>query len=361
METEYKGPMTRSAWPWLAVLIMTAVTGVAVFAWCRDRQLLVQTRQSLASEPKPAPTLVEPRFPSAAIGKKALYINAYHPGYAWSDVEQKAAEAVFKQAGVEYRIFYMDTKQKNAPEQIKASAEEAHKFIEEFKPDIVIVQDDNPVKHVFLPWYRNSEIPFVFCGVNWDCGRYDLPCKNITGMLEVSLIPQILDTVRPLAKGPRIALLGNDNETDHLEGAMIPKRFGIQWSQERYVKTFDEWKTAYKELQDQADIIFWYGSAGIKEWNDGQARAFIQENTRIVTCSSQYYMAEFVLVGHMKLGEEQGDWAANAAVQILAGKSPMHIPVAQNKNARITLNMRLAKQLNVVFPVTLVEQAELIR
>jgi hypothetical protein len=360
MSTKQTGPSSRNALPWLAVAIMAVVTGLAVFAWSRERQLAEQPRPDLA-QPAPAPALEEPQFPAAVKGKKALYINAYHPGYAWSDVEQKAAEAVFKQAGVEYQVFYMDTKQKNLPEQIKASAETARKTIDEYKPDVVILQDDNPVKHVFLPWYRNTDLPFVFCGVNWDCGRYDLPCKNVTGMLEVSLIPQILDTVRPLAKGTRIALLGNDNETDHLEGVMIPKRFGLQWSQERYVKTFDEWKAAYTELQTSADIVFWYGSAGIKDWNDDQAKSFVEEHTRIVTCSSQYYMAPFVLVGHMKLGEEQGAWAAHAAVQILAGKSPMHIPVAQNKNARITLNMRLAKQLNVVFPLNLIEQAELIR
>jgi hypothetical protein len=360
MTTKQTGPATPNALPWVAVAIMAVVTGLAVFAWCKERQLAEQPLQAL-TPPAPTPALQEPQFPAAAKGKKALYINAYHPGYAWSDVEQKAAETVLKQAGVEYQVFFMDTKRKNLPEEIKASAENARKTIDEYKPAVVILQDDNPVKHIFLPWYRNTDLPFVFCGVNWDCGRYDLPCKNITGMLEVSLIPQILDTVRPLAKGNRIALLGNDNETDRLEGSMIPKRFGLQWSQERFVKTFDEWKTAYAELQTTADIIFWYGSAGIKEWNDDQANSFIEENTRIVTCSSQYYMAPFVLVGHMKLGEEQGDWAANAAVQILAGKSPMHIPVAQNKNARITLNMRLAKRLGVVFPVTLIEQAELIR
>jgi hypothetical protein len=344
MSTKQTGPATRNALPWLAVVIMAVVTGLAVFAWCKERRTADESHPDL-TQPAPTPALQEPQFPAAAKGKKALYINAYHPGYAWSDVEQKAAESVFKQAGVEYQVFFMDTKRKNLPEEIKASAENARKTIDEYKP----------------AWYRNTDLPFVFCGVNWDCGRYDLPCKNVTGMLEVSLIPQILDTVRPLAKGTRIALLGNDNETDHLEGVMIPKRFGLQWSQERYVKTFDEWKAAYAELQTTADIIFWYGSAGIKDWNDDQAKSFVEENTRIVTCSSQYYMAPFVLVGHMKLGEEQGDWAANAAVQILAGKSPMHIPVAQNKNARITLNMRLAKRLGVVFPVTLIEQAELIR
>ena len=360
MSTEQSGPKTRIPLPWLVVLVATVATGAVVFAWSWDRQIVEHSHETM-TQPAASSAPQESLIATVAKGKKALYINAYHPGYAWSDTEQKATEAVLKRAGVEYQVFYMDTKQKNSQEQIKASAESARKTIDEYKPDVVILQDDNPVKHVLVPWYRNTDLPFVFCGVNWDCGRYELPCRNVTGILEVSLFSQILDTVRPLAKGDRIALLGDDNETDHFEGVMIPKRFGVRWSEERYVRNFSEWKAAYKELQSSADIIFWYGSAGITEWNNEQAKAFIRENTRVVTCSSQYYMAEFVLVGHMKLGEEQGDWAGHAAVRILAGESPMHIAVAQNKNARITLNMPLAKQLNVVFPLELVEQAELIR
>jgi hypothetical protein len=125
----------------------------------------------------------------------------------------------------------------------------------------------------------------------------NVPCRNVTGMLEVSLIPQILDTVRPLAKGTRIAMLGNDNETDRMEGRMIPQRFGVHWCAEHYVKTFEEWKTVYKELQTATDIIFWYGLVGIKDWSDEEAKAIVLQETRVITCSSQYYMAEFVLVG----------------------------------------------------------------
>lgn len=360
MSVQKADQMAKNTCLWLIVIIaVTAISG-SISAWWMVHRASGRTRDGMVHE-KPLPASPEGGTLSALRGKKVLYVNAYHPDYAWSDAEQKAAEAVVRSAGVEFRIVYMDTKRKNTIEEIAASADSTRKTIEDFKPDVVILQDDNPVKHVLVPWYRNGDLSFVFCGVNWECGHYNLPCKNVTGMLEVSLIPQILDTVRPLAKGTRIAMLGNDNETDRMEGRMIPQRFGVQWCAEHYVKTFDEWKTVYKELQTTADIIFWYGLVGIKDWNDEEAKAIVLQETCVITCSSQYYMAEFVLVGHMKLGEEQGDWAAHTALQILGGTSPADIPIAQNKNARITLNMRLARQLNVTFPVDLVEQAELIR
>jgi hypothetical protein len=57
---------------------------------------------------------------------------------------------------------------------------------------------------------------------------------------------------------------------------------------------------------------------------------------------------------------EQGEWAAQAALDILAGKSPRQIPVVRNKKAKIYLNMRIAKILGVKFPLELLENAHMI-
>lgn len=299
--------------------------------------------------------------PDAARGKKVLYVNAYHPGYAWSDSEQRAAEKVLSKAGVDCRVFYMETKTKSSPAEIGASAQAVRKMIETFRPDVVILADDNPVQHILVPWYRTSAIPFVFCGVNWECRSYGLPVRNVTGMLEISLVPQMLDAVRPLNRGRRIAMLGNANETDRKEGRMIRSKFNIAWTMEKYVTTFDEWKAAYAALQDDADIVFWCGWAGIKGWKDAEAADFVMAHTRAITCSTQYYMKDLVLVGYMKLGEEQGDWAARTALEIMNGVSPARIPVAQNAAAKVTLNMKLAKRMNIVFPIRLLKHAELVR
>ena len=299
--------------------------------------------------------------PAGHEGRNVLYINAYHAGYEWSDSEQRGIEQVLKAAGVPCRVVYMDTKRRKSSEEIQAAAAQARMVIDTSKPDIVVMSDDNPVRHVLVPWYMNAAVPFVFCGVNWDCSRYGLPCTNVTGMLEVSLFPQLLKTVVPLARGSRIAILCNDNETDHWEGEWIPKKFGVKWAAERYVRTFAEWKAAYLALQEQADILFLYGTAGIDDWDEAEAIRFTQENTRAMTCSTQDYMKQLVVVGYMKSGEEQGNWAAHAALKILDGAAPATIPVTENKTAKITLNMTLAKRLGKVFPLDLLKHAEMVK
>ena len=169
--------------------------------------------------------------PAAAAGAKStpkvLYINAYHAGYDWSDAEQTGIERALKGAGTDYKAFFMDTRRRRSPQDLRAASEAARMTIETYRPDVVIVSDDNPVKGVIVPWYKNTSLPFVFCGVNWECASYGLPCRNVTGMLEVSLIPEMLKPVLPLAQGKRMARLSHNNDPDRNERGCISQRFDI--------------------------------------------------------------------------------------------------------------------------------------
>jgi ABC-type uncharacterized transport system substrate-binding protein len=65
----------------------------------------------------------------------------------------------------------------------------------------------------------------------------------------------------------------------------------------------------------------------------------------------------FALIGFTKVPQEQGEWSANTALEIIAGKSPKDIPVVTNKKAKVYLNMRLAKKFGIKFPIELIERA----
>ena len=117
-------------------------------------------------------------------GKKVLYIDSYHQGYAWSDGITKGIEEALKDSGAELKVHRMDTKKKPSEEFKKEAAEKAKALIEEYKPDVVIASDDNAAKYLIAPYYKDSEQPFVFCGVNWDAGVYGFPTANITGMVD---------------------------------------------------------------------------------------------------------------------------------------------------------------------------------
>jgi len=141
-------------------------------------------------------------------GKRILYVNSYHKGYDWSDGEQRGAETVLAGSGIDLRIVYMDTKNNTSEEFCRQSALKVKKYIEEFKPDVLIVSDDNAFAYVVAPYYRNGNLPVVFCGVNWDVSVYGAPYKNTTGMIEVALISQLYNHLRKFSKGDRVGFLG---------------------------------------------------------------------------------------------------------------------------------------------------------
>ncbi|HOL89685.1 MAG TPA: hypothetical protein PK965_10750, partial [Anaerohalosphaeraceae bacterium] len=90
----------------------------------------------------------------------------------------------------------------------------AKEVIETWKPDLVIAADDNASAYLIAPFYRNADLPFVFCGVNWDAGSYGFPCRNVTGMIEVDLVDSMVRAMQKYASGTRLAALGADNESN---------------------------------------------------------------------------------------------------------------------------------------------------
>ncbi len=76
-------------------------------------------------------------------------------------------------------------------------------MIDSWQPDVVIASDDNASKYLIAPYYKGGDLPFVFCGLNWDASVYGFPAKNVTGMVEVAQIPQLLEVLKRHAKGDR--------------------------------------------------------------------------------------------------------------------------------------------------------------
>lgn len=294
-----------------------------------------------------------------AQSKKILVVDSYHQGYAWSDGIVQGAEQVLK-GKCDFKVMHMDTKRKSSEEDKKAAAEKVKQEIETWKPDAVIVADDNASKYVIVPFFKDSAVPFAFCGLNWDASAYGFPCSNVTGMLEVSVIKPLMDTMRKFAKGDRVGFIGKDNETDHKEATNLTKKFGLKMT-EKFVNTFDEWKTAYKALQDEVDMVIVVNNAGIEGWDDAKAKAFVLETTKVPTGTCHDHIAPFVLVAYAKLATEQGAWAAEAALKIAQGTSPKDIPVASNEKGQFFVNMPLANKLDVKFPLETLKAAKVIK
>ncbi len=295
-------------------------------------------------------------------GKKVLYIDSYHAEMVWIEGITGGIQSVFNDTGVELKVIHMDTKRHGEEAEIQQAALAAKAEIEQFKPDVVIVSDDNAVKYLLMPYYKDADLPFVFCGVNAELSTYEMPYKNTTGMLEVSLAKSIVNLMQSYAKGKVLGSLAIDRFSQKETIRYHEETLGLKYdpSQIYYVNTFDEWKQQYLKLQDSADMVFIQSSGGIENWDDAAAIEFVKNNTKIPSGTERRSMKDFSMLAIAIVPEEHGRWAAEAALKILQGTSPADIPVAENKEGQLIINLPVAMNAGVMFDPALLETAEIV-
>jgi len=290
-------------------------------------------------------------------GKKILYVDSYHLDYPWSAGIQQGIKNVLKHTHIELKTVSMDTKRHRSEMYKKEVALKVKKVIENYQPDVVIASDDNASKHLIQPYYKNADLPFVFCGVNWDASTYDYPYKNTTGMVEVSLIKPLVKQLETYSKGLRLGVLAFDTFSERK--AVANYRGVVVVNEERYVSTFEEWKQAYIDLQKKVDQLVLVNITGAENWNDEQAIEFVKQNTTIPTGALERWVMPFAMLGYVKIPEEQGEWAANAALKILKGRPPRSIPIVTNEKGKLMINLGISEKANILFSLAMLKTAEI--
>ncbi len=293
-------------------------------------------------------------------GKKVVYINSYHEGYAWSDGIEQGLHSVFDGTGVELKIIRLDTKNHPEKDLMEAAALNAKNEIDAFKPDVIIASDDNAQKLVIVPYFKNSGIPVIFNGVNWDASAYGYsPATGVTGMVEVELPDQMVNLLSAYAKGTRLGYITVDSETERKVVDIYNQRFFNGEMKTYWVKTQDEFKAAFLTAQSELDMLFMGNNAGTA-WDVAEMTQFILDNTLIPTGSINDWMAPYSLLTLAKSSQEQGEWSAQTALRILDGTPIADIPFSNNKKGNIIVNLAIADKLDVVFAPSLLKNATII-
>ncbi|MBF0449425.1 MAG: hypothetical protein HQK75_01865 [Candidatus Magnetomorum sp.] len=296
--------------------------------------------------------------------QKVLYVASYSIKDDWSFRIKSGIESVFEsRKNLQLKVISMNTMGMMSADtdKKKKAALEVKLLIDSWKPDIVIASDDNASKYLIVPYFKDSEIPFVFCGVNWDASKYGFPSKNVTGMIEVQLVDQLVEYLSPYAKGHKIGSIRGDTMTNRIEAEHFEKQVGAK-IKTYFVDNITEWKKLFVQIQNEVNMILIGDIDAVKlnEESKNDVENFMLENTKIPTGRWDAHYKNDALITLATIPEEQGEYAAHAALEILDGKSPINIPIAKNKKAKIFLNMKLAKKLGIIFPMNLIGSAQLI-
>ncbi|OGZ03890.1 MAG: hypothetical protein A2648_00595 [Candidatus Lloydbacteria bacterium RIFCSPHIGHO2_01_FULL_41_20] len=295
------------------------------------------------------------------VGKKILYVDSYYDDYDWSQGLTSGIKSVLDGTGVELKIVRMDTKRNPAEEFKKKAGEDAHLAIEVFKPDVLMVSDDNAFKYIIVPFYKDVALPVVFSGLNWDASLYGAPYANTTGMIEISLTNQIIDHLKTYARGNRIGYLSADTETERKNLEYYGKLLNINFDKSYFVKNMAEWESAFLKLQNETDLVIFENNAGILDWNSTTSAIYALANTKVPMGTTNPWIMDYSLLGITKIPEEQGQWQAEAALKILDGTKPSEIPLVRNKRGNLMVNLKIAKELGVIFNSSILKNAQVIQ
>jgi len=294
---------------------------------------------------------------------RCLWVSSYHPGYEWQDGISRGIHYVLD-GKCELKTFHMDTKTNQTKQHIAKKAAQARELISHYQPDVVIVSDDNVSKYLVAPYYKNTSIPFVFCGVNWSAHSYGYPFENTTGILEVAPVTPLMKAVKeilPNNQGRLLFLAANTN-TAHKNAKFYKRHFAYNQYQMdvKYVKDSQAWKKAFLQAQEY-DLILLLNNSGIASWDKREMMDFVKANNTSLTISFNRWMAPYSMLVFTKIAEEQGEWAAKMALEILNGDEVNTIPIISNQTWNEYINLDLFKAAGIVPPQALLEKAVSVR
>lgn len=293
--------------------------------------------------------------------RKVLYVNSYHKGYVWSDDIEKGLNEAIKKDEISKNIVLktvrMDTKRNTDIDFIKNEALKIKDLIESWNPELIITSDDNAAKFLIQPYYSDSEIPVIFCGLNWDASVYGFPTKNVTGMVEVAPVKELLAKLQEYTKGKKIGYLGADNLSESKEINHYKNILRINFEYGKLVKDFESWKKEFLYLQDRVDILILVSFVGITDWNQEEAENFVLENTKIISGTSTKHVSPLAVMSFIRIAEEQGWWSGKMAIDVLNGKPISDIHITTNKNSSVVINMELCRKLNIYLDQNFINNA----
>ncbi len=298
--------------------------------------------------------------PAHAAPLRILHVASYRMDWVWNKQQFDSFKEALGIADATFKVVELDAKHKEASKRA-AAIKEALTLIEQWQPDLVYTNDDYAQSEVAVK-FLNSDIPFVYSGVNKDHADYGFDkAKNITGVLEREHFLgtlALLRSVKPQGGKLKLAIVLDDDPTWVGVKARILKDLAkrddidsVQWLQPR---TFDEYKAQVTALQGKVDAL---GTLGIFRFTKpGGGFADYEEVSRWTVDNSKLPDFSFwdtrvergTLCSVTVSGIEQGRLAGKMARRILVDKvSPAAITPEPTAKGRPMISLARARKLGL--------------
>jgi len=300
---------------------------------------------------------------------KVLVVFSYEENLQWDTDIKKGIESAAANA-CEIRYFYMNTKMNFAGGQEKAK--EAYALYQEFKPNGLIVADDDAQAMFVVPYIKDKvKTPVMFCGVNADAEKYGYPASHISGILERHhfeesiVFAQLLDpSIKTFAymikESPvgEIILKQIKSEMDRYSAKFI----GI-----RMPRTLKEALSMIEELKEQCDLLVMSTMTGIlgddgKPMSDKEAVPIVVKAFgKAVVGTEEQVVKAGALCSMLRTGQEQGRTSAEMLLKAMNGTPISQIPITRNYQGKRIINVTVIKELGIKLRPVVLQGAELVK
>ncbi len=317
--------------------------------------------------------------------KRICVVSSYHREYNWSiETNKGLCEAMlrlgyFKDKGQaeEYtgndkvetsravvRKMWLNAKKQNSEEEKSANALEIAKKIAEFKPDIILLGDDEAANYVGSR-FLDSEIPVVFWGVDITPVKYGLvdseerPGHNVTGVFQSGYYDESVKLLKKIVpRAGTFALFTEDSASGRahykaIEYLAKKGRLPLELVETVVTNDFVLWRKKALELQDKVDAFYVVSLSTLKDadGNYVQPAEVVKwhlANIKVPEMSKGQYVVQGFLCCADDSGFNQGYEAVLIADDLLTkGKKPETYPARTPPRGALMANRERAEMLGI--------------
>lgn len=284
---------------------------------------------------------------------------------------------------------YMNTKTVNkTARKMEAVAPTLLAKIQSFQPDVLMVMDDDALRHVGAK-FLDTKLPVVFGGINLIPTDHDYgwitaterrpladselkPGHNFTGVLERIAIGAGFNLLHQINPGIKSALFISDKSllsrqmlraADH---DAILEKVPIKIVKQVFTDDYEALKQLILDYQDRVDSIVMFLPWTFVDIN-GQhvshrnvVRWMLQNNKRPGIAYLDVLAEDGLLCGVVVDLFQQGANAGIMTGRILSGEKPSDIPILNPVANRIMINLARAKQLNIDIPFEVLKNSDVL-
>ncbi|MGF1718986.1 hypothetical protein L4D20_02935 [Vibrio kyushuensis] len=307
-------------------------------------------------------------FSTLATASRVVFIHSYHFSYPW--VQQYRTGFLNEIGKIQLDEYELDTKRKPDVE-FSAISNSAWHFIEQKKPDLVVLADDNALRLLGRKITENN-IPLVFLGINsnprdylelnaYTSGAIERPLMNRSVSMLIKLLPEL----------KHVNVMMDNRATSH---AILETSFNNKVEQSilgitvssSLISDYKTWKERVlnaKELHYDALIIANYAALSDESGDNvplDEVSEWTSNNSPVPVFSFwSYSIGKGKTIGGLTIsGEQQGEEAAKLVNDYFSSGALR--PIVTPARGRFIFSEYELKRWGIVLPQFMLDKALLL-